>query len=106
MKEIYLEYLFENAQKNSCLLSELINLYDVGYTWVEHNKRYVDTCELCNKILYEECKFYHFHIIKNQNNIKFDEEYLKSKYTNNLEKTKKISDIILLKSIFIWRNLI
>ena len=42
---------FSKMHKNSCLLSELINLYDVGYTCEEHNKKYVDSCELCNKNL-------------------------------------------------------
>ena len=93
-----------STHENSCLLSDLINLYDVGYTCEEHNKKYVDTCELCNKNLCEECKFYHFHIIKNQNHIKFDEEYLKSKYTNNLEKTKKYIRYYLIKRYFYMKE--
>ena len=56
------------------------------------NKKYVDTCDLCNKNLCEECKFYHFHIIKEQYHLRLDEEKLKSLYSQNID--KKIFNII------------
>ena len=49
----------------------------------------MDTCDLCNKNLCEECKFYHFHIIKEQYHLRLDEEKLKSLYSQNIDKKIK-----------------
>ena len=43
----------------SCYPSDLINLYDVGYTCEIHSRKYIDTCDMCNKNLCEKCKLYH-----------------------------------------------
>ena len=74
---------------NICLFSELLNLYKVGYTCEAHNKKYIDSCDLCNKNLCEKCKLYHFHMIKKENHVILNEKGLiKSINMNKLEKTK------------------
>ena len=83
---------------NNCLFSELINLYHVGYICEIHNKKYIDSCDLCNKNLCEKCKLYHFHIIKKENHVKLDEkELIKSINMNKLEKTKNYIKYYLFK---------
>jgi len=62
----------------------------------------VDTCDLCNKNLCEECKFYHFHIIKEQYHLKLDEEKLKSLDSQNID--KKIYSILFENEIFLYEG--
>ena len=50
-----------------------------------HSKKYIDSCDLCNKNLCEKCKLYHFHIVKEQNHVILDEEKLR-KYIYELKK--------------------
>ena len=79
----------KDKHDKNCLLSELINLYNVGYTCELHNKKYINTCDLCNKNLCEECKSYHFHIIKDNIHLNIDEKEVENSIDqNHLKKTK------------------
>lgn len=101
------KFICNNCSKtheNNCLLSEMINLYKVGYTCEVHNKKYVDSCELCNKNLCEECKLYHYHIIKKKCHLELDEEQLKSVDSKKLEKTKKYIKYYLIKRYFYMKE--
>jgi len=93
------------AHENNCLSSEMIYLYNVGYTCETHNKKYIDSCELCNKNLCEECKLYHFHIIKDNCHIKLNEgELHKSMNSKKLDKTKKYIKYYLIKRYFYMKE--
>ena len=83
---------------NNCSQSELINLFDVGYFCEIHNRKYIDSCDLCNKNLCTECKIYHFHIIKKENHIEVDEKItLNSIKLNKLGKTQNYIKYYLFK---------
>ena len=71
-----------------CILSNFISLCEVGFTCEAHNKKYIDSCEMCNKNLCEKCKSYHIHIIKPGNHIKFNKNDLESINSNKLGKVK------------------
>ena len=89
--------LCSDKHYKSCYTTELINLYDVGYVCEMHNKKYIDTCDLCNKNLCEKCKSYHYHIVKEQNHIVLDEELLKKSINmNQLTKVKNYTKYHLL----------
>lgn len=85
--------------------SELINIYDVGYTCEKHNKKYIDSCDLCSKNLCEKCKLYHFHIIKKENHVNLDEnELLNSVNLTKLEKTKDYIKYYLIERFLYMKN--
>ena len=67
----------------SCYPSDLINLYDVGYTCEIHSKKYIDTFDMSNQNLCEKCKLYHYHIVQEQNHIILDEEKMKASINFN-----------------------
>ena len=71
-----------------CILSNFISLYEVGFTCEMHNKKYIDSCDMCNKNLCEKCKSYHYHIIRPDNHIKLEEDISNSINYNKLLKTK------------------
>ena len=76
----------------SCYPSDLINLYDVGYTCEIHSRKYIDTCDMCNKNLCEKCKLYHYHIVKEQNHITLHEEKMRASI--NFNKLFKVKNYI------------
>ena len=73
---------------SACILSNFIYLYEVGFTCEKHNKKYIDSCDLCNKNLCENCKSNHYHIIKPESHIIFEEDIQKLVNYNKLYKVK------------------
>ena len=91
---------------NNCPNSDLIYLYNVGYTCEKHNKKYIDTCDLCNKNLCQKCKLYHFHIIKKEFHVQLDEkEICDSINMNKLKKTKNYIKYHLFKRYIYMKKL-
>ena len=52
-----------------------------------HNKKYIDSYNICNKNLYEKCKNYYYHVIRPSKHIELEEDISINK--NKLLKTKK-----------------
>ena len=87
------KFVCYNCIKNhyeTCPASELIYLYNVGYTCEQHNKKFIDTCDMCKKNLCEICKSFHYHIIKEQFKLKLNDkviqDYLQVSELNTTEK--------------------
>ena len=60
-------------------------MYEVGYICELHNKKFIDTYDLCSKNLCSEYKLYHYHIIKEENHIYLNEEKLKQFHDFSLD---------------------
>ena len=89
---------------SDCLLSILINLYEVGYICEKHNKKYIDSCDLCNKNLCEDCKSNHFHIIKPEFHLQLQDISLELVNTDKLKKTKNYIKYYLIKKFLYMKR--